>query len=178
MAKTPWFGNLLDWQWDPQTAMHTAWHGGRSHYILKLDRQSADAKHTSRGWHILAPDDYDQLDIGPHLGNDVGTAKLNAEARIVCDDTDLTQYPQLSTAIYSGSAYYEGLIAARDDEHQRFTVWRQRESAPFAAIRPVFLGRGGAVSIRWRAVGLPAETLISGHSTWREAFDALLGGGR
>ena len=178
MTKTPWFGNLLDWQRDPQTEMHTAWHGGRSHYILKLDRQSADAKRTNRGWHILAPDDYDQLDIGPHLGNDVNTAKLNAEAWIVCDNADLRQYPQLHLAVHSGSTYYEGLIANRDDAHQRFTVRRQREAAPFAAIRPVFLGRGGAVSIRWRAVGLPAETLIAGSDTWRGAFDALLGSTR
>ena len=41
-----WFGRLLDWQWDPKRQMHTAYHGGRSHYITKVDRQTADAQ----GW--------------------------------------------------------------------------------------------------------------------------------
>ena len=36
-----WFGNLLDWRWDPAQQMHGAWHNGRMHWIAKVSRRTA-----------------------------------------------------------------------------------------------------------------------------------------
>jgi hypothetical protein len=89
-TKTRWFGNLLDWQRDPQTGMHCAWHNGNTFYITKLGRRDADANRTHPGWHLWYPEPHDDwYGIGPSLGGILDHAKLTAEAWIICPYSDM-----------------------------------------------------------------------------------------
>ncbi|MEU8158139.1 hypothetical protein AB0B94_31175 [Micromonospora sp. NPDC048986] len=174
--KEPWFGMLLDWQWDPQTERHTTWHNGRAHHIVKVDRSTADANGGGMqpGWQIW--DDNPNRDenrwngFGPGLGRTVGWAKRCAEAWIICPYNDMMQYPQLSHAIRGGSAHYEGLSIRTEDELRRFAAYDRDRLA--GLILPVFLGSGGTTSIRWRAHH-PDGRLISGGDSWSDAVTDL-----
>lgn len=169
--KEPWFGTLLDWQWDPQTEQHVAWHNGRSHRIVKLDRRSAEAHQSQPGWHRIVDDEYGQPDIGDPLNGGVVDAKRAAEAWILCAESDMRQYPQLSRVFYSGVVDYDGLIVYREDDRQRFTV-RYNGGEQVGLILPVFLGQGGTTSVRWRAHHLDGR-LISGGDSWSDALTDL-----
>lgn len=174
--RAPWFGNLLDWRWDPQREMHTAWHGDRSHYIVKVDRQTADAQGggMAPGWHIW--DDNPERDdnrwdgFGPGLGRNVTWAKRAAEAWIICSYEDMMGYPKLSNAIQGGSSEYEGMTIRTEDEQRRFMVYTKDRLV--GMILPVFLGASGACSIRWRA-HFPDGRLISGGDSWSDALTDL-----
>ncbi|ROT29688.1 hypothetical protein [Micromonospora sp. HM5-17] len=173
-----WFGRLLDWRWDPQTAQHVAWHGGRSHRIVKLDRMAADARGYTPGWHLIEDDEWGRPDIGVRLGSTVDAAKAAAEAWIVCAESDLRQYPRLSIAMSSGCVGYQAygvrVSIRRDDAGRRFAVHRDdATSRSVGAVVPLFLGRGGATSVRWRAVD-PAGELIAGSDTWAGAIGSLV----
>lgn len=162
-----WFGRLLDWQWDPQREMHAAWHDGRTHYITKLDRRSAEAHRSHPGWHLWDDNfdgDPDRWDgVGPGLGSRVGWAKRMAEAWIICPYMDMMGQPSLRAAL-TDTAGWDGRIIRLHEDQQRFTV-EHRDGTPVALLVPVFLGAGGATSIRWRAL-TPAEDLIAGADTW------------
>lgn len=172
MTKTPWFGDLLDWRWDPQTEQHVTWHNNRSHSIVKLASRAANDRRTSPGWHLIQDDGWGQPDIGVHLGSDVATAKMNAEAWIVCAESDMRQYPSLNIAMYSGGVAYERWDIRRDIAGRQFVVHDRASDVVVGWIRPVFLGRGGACTIRWRAFQA-SDLLVSGGDSWSDAVTDL-----
>lgn len=177
MSGVVWFGRLLDWQLDPQREMHTAWHGGRSHFIVKVDRRTADAQGggMAPGWHLWDDNPHDAADrwdgFGPGLGRTVALAKHRAEAWIVCPYRDMMGYPKLRLALDGAADWGQHLLIRLDAEQHRFTV-EHRDGTRHALLVPLFLGAGGATSIRWRAL-TPAGDLIAGADTWTDAVEQL-----
>ena len=177
MAKQPWFGRILDWRWDPQREMHATWHGGRAHYIAKVDRQTANAHGAGMapGWHIWDdnPDDDEKRwdGFGPGLGATVQTAKRRAEAWIICPYHDMMGYPKLQLALDGAADWGNHLLIRLDEDHRRFTI-EHRDGTLHALLVPLFLGTGGATSIRWRAFS-PDETLLAAGDTWAATLAEL-----
>ncbi|NUR59412.1 MAG: hypothetical protein HOV87_12200 [Catenulispora sp.] len=166
----PWFGNLLDWQRDPDTDMRCAWHGGRTRYITKLSRGDADAHKTRPGWHMWDDDRDGWHGIGPLVGTTLRTAYQLAEAWIICPYADMMAYPRLWLAVAGNRVAWELGTIAKDDQQPRFKL--TRAGVTVASIEPVFLGRGGAVSVRWRAFD-PAGTLLASGTRWAETLAEL-----
>lgn len=175
-TRTRWFGNLLDWQYDRQQAEHCAWYHGHTYHLTKIDRATANNNRTSPGWCLWYPEPLDGWHgFGPPLGSSRDHARRAAEVWIICPYSDMLvseDGPGLSAAIREGGACAWGnLVINPDHEHGQFTLGPERGD-PVAVIRPVFLGAGSAVTVRWRAFTPTGELLASG-GTWRDMLRDL-----
>lgn len=174
-----WFGKLLDWRWDPAQEMHGAWHNGRTHWIAKVSRRTADAQGGGMhpGWTIcdfsLDPGQRRWDGWGPGLGRRIGWAKLMAEAWIVCPYSDMMRYPQLRNALVSGVGFMEdgrSLLTVDHDQH-RFIASGPRDSG-IGYLEPAFTGAGGVVTVAWRVVDIH-DRQIAEMNTWQDAVEEL-----
>jgi hypothetical protein len=159
--------------------MHATWHAGRAHYIVKVDRGTANAQSggMTPGWHLWddnPDDDENRWDgFGPGLGRTVELAKRRAEAWIICPHHDMMGYPKLSLALDGAADWGNHLLIRADDDRRRFTVDHRRDGTRHAELVPLFLGTGGATSLRWRAFAPDGETLLASGSTWATALTEL-----
>lgn len=180
-TRAPWFGNLLNWRYDPQSETHVTRHGDRSHRITKVTHRTADTQGggLTPGWHLW--DDERDPDrrrwddgYGPGLGRWLGRAKREAEAWIICPYQDMMGYPALRLALGAGAVWENNravyTIQAADAFH-RFTVERVGGRL-IAEIVPEFTGRGGTTTIRWQ-VQRPDGTPIGAVDTWAGAIREL-----
>lgn len=177
-----WFGNLLDWRYDPQVDMHCAWHNDRTYHLTKLTRRDADAHRTHPGWHLWYPDPHPDgwHGLGVDVGGNLPWAKRMAEAWIICPYDEMMNYPKLHLAVSGAGLLYDGLVIWPNDAWAQFDVHRDRIDVPgtrgefVGEIIPHFDGPAGTVTVRWhisvaRTVGVHG----SEHATWTEAVRAL-----
>ena len=124
----------------------------------------------TRGWHLWNDNWEGEPDywpgFGPGLGRTVTGAKRMAEAWIICPYRDMMGcWPSLRNALTGSASWADGLSVCADDDSQRFVV--RRAEGAVCQIVPLFLGAGGATSIRWRAIG-PDGGLLYGADTWAD----------
>ncbi len=172
--KIKWFGNLLDWQREPDTGDHVTWHKGQSRRITKLTRRQAEEQRTHPGWHLFWPDEEDGRpgDLGPDVGPTLPYAYQMAEAWIVCPYDDMMSYPKLWLAIGGGGVGWgeHGAIYPRPG---RGELALRRKDADVCVIRPVWSGEGAMTEVmRWEAFWPAGEPLAAGV-TWRDLIDGL-----
>lgn len=178
MTGVRWWGRLLDWQRDAQTGMWCTWHAGRAHQVVKLGRADAQAHGTTPGWHLCDDDpDARWYGVGPFLGTTLDQARRMAEAWIVCPYQDMAQSPKLHLAIAGQTVWWDdGLTIQEQEPQQRFALARPRQS-PVAFLRPVFLGRGGGASVRWRAyqpaTGGGEDVFLAGGDRWSTLLETV-----
>lgn len=172
MSRPLWFGRLLDWRWNRHDEMHGAYHGKRTHWITKLNRQNANAHETHPGWHLWDLDPDGWYGIGPGLGRTVGHAKTMAEAWIICPD-EMRPGGTLHPALSGGGLYLadRGTLHV-DRDRGEFTAVLRGEDRPRWTLRPVWDGTGSTIRVaRWVLDDREGWPLTSG--TWTEASEAL-----
>jgi hypothetical protein len=179
----PGFGQLLDWRWNAREEMHTAWHGGRAHKIVKVDRRTAAAqgRGMSSGWHLW--DDKSGNDpnrwhgFGPGVGQRVAAAKQMAEAWIICPYADMMGWPKLHLALSGSGVLWNTWVIQLQEDRQRLDV-EDRDGSVIALLVPLFIGTGGTTSIRSQALS-PGGDLLVEADRWVDLtvqVDTIIGG--
>ena len=176
-TRTRWFGNILDWQYNRHEGMHCAWYQGHTYYLTKVDRHTADDLNLSRGWHLWFPEELDGWSgYGPGVGQQIDEARRVAEVRITCPYSDMhvsAEGAGLPIAISGDGAYaWDNLVLYPDHERGQFTLAPEPHGEPVAMIRPVFLGVGSTVTVRWRAF-TPTDDLLAFGGSWRDMLRDL-----